>query len=36
MARPAQVSDGGWAADKPVGGLEGHPHPDKSSSGVKQ
>ena len=24
MARLAQVSSGGWAADRPVGGLEGH------------
>ena len=30
MAQPTQVSSGGWVADKPVGGLEGHPHPDKS------
>ena len=31
MAQPALVSGGGWAADKPVGGQEGHPNPDKSS-----
>jgi len=30
VARPAQVSYSGWAADKPVGGLEGHPDPEKS------
>ena len=28
--QPTQVNGGGWAADKPVGGLEGHSHPDKS------
>ena len=26
MAQPTQVSGGGWAVDKPVGGLEGHSH----------
>ena len=31
MAQPTQVSGGGWAIDKPVGGREGHPNPDKSS-----
>ena len=30
MTQPAQVSGGGWAANKPVGGLEGHSHPDKN------
>ena len=30
MAWPTQVSGGGWAADKPMGGLEGHPYLDKS------
>ena len=31
MAQLAQISGGSWAADKPVGGWEGHPNPDKSS-----
>ena len=30
MARSVQVNGGGWAADKSVGDLEGHPHLDKS------
>ena len=34
VARP-QGSGDSWAADKPVGGVEGHPHQDKSSWGVK-
>ena len=35
MAWLAQVSGGGWAVDKLVGGLEKHPHSDKSGEGVK-
>ena len=31
MAQPALVSSGSWAANKLVGGREGHPNPDKSS-----
>ena len=31
MAQLAQVNGGGWTADKPVGGREEHPKPDKSS-----
>ena len=31
MAQPAHVSGGDWAADKPVGGQEGNPNPNKSS-----
>ena len=30
MAWPAQVSDGGWVADRPMGGLKEHLHRDKS------
>ena len=30
MAQPQRVSGGGQVADKPVGGWEGHPNPDKS------
>jgi len=31
VAQPVQVNGGGWIVDKPMGGREEHPKPNKSS-----